>query len=272
MADQFNDKVAIVTGSSAGLGEAIALMFASRGAKVTLCGRDQDRLKSVLDKAVKVSGGHQDRLLTVAGDLNDANVRNQIIEQTVNKFGRLDILVANAGIAGDYRPFANETDENYNNVFDTNLKSVFFLIQKAVPHLEKTRGNIVSISSIASLMVIPSIPTYSMSKAALDHLTRCLAVDLGSKGIRVNTVNPGYFPTLILRHLGDPEEVAKEIAQTERGQTPLKDRVGVSEDVAEAVVFLASDAAGFITGELIRVDGGRSYAGKMTTYSPKSKK
>ncbi|BFZ09320.1 hypothetical protein BsWGS_12360 [Bradybaena similaris] len=267
MATQFVDKVVIVTGSSAGLGEAIALLFASRGAKVTLCGRDQGRLQSVLDKAVKVSGGHKDRFLAVAGDLTEANVRKEIIDQTVSKFGRLDILVANAGIAGESYSFSTETEENYDYVLDTNLKSVFFLIQSAVPHLEKTKGNIINISSIATSVVIPTATTYSLTKAALDHLTRCLAVDLGSKGIRVNAVNPGYFPTLIMRNLGDSDVINRDIQAQEQNRVPLKSRVGVSEDVAETVAFLASEAAGFITGELVKVDGGRNYAGPFT-YDP----
>ncbi|BFZ09318.1 hypothetical protein BsWGS_12357 [Bradybaena similaris] len=270
MSQQFNEKVAVVTGSSAGLGEAIALLFASRGAKVTFCGLqpDEGRLQAVLDKAVKASGGQKDRFLAVPGDLNDASVRKTIIEETVSKFGRLDILVANAGIVGDYNPFLKETEDNYDNILNTNLKSVFFLIQTAVPHLEKTRGSIVSISSLAAHMVSPDATTYSLSKVAIDHLTRCLAVDLGSKGIRANSVSPGYFPTLILRHLGDAETIEREMQKTVKDQIPLKDRVGVVEDVPEAVAFLASDAAGFITGESVRVDGGRSFIGPIA-YSPK---
>ncbi|CAG5130844.1 unnamed protein product, partial [Candidula unifasciata] len=197
MASNFNDKVAIVTGSSSGIGEAIAVAFASRGANVTLCGRDAQRLKSVFDKVVEISGGHQSRFLTVEGDVNDAAVRKEIIDKTVEKFGRLDILVPNAGQAGILGSISNATEETYDAVMNTNLKSVFFLIQQAIAHLEKSKGTIVIISSNVTSMVMPFGAVYSMSKVALDHLTRCLAVDLGQKGIRVNGVNPGYIPTRI---------------------------------------------------------------------------
>uniref|UniRef100_A0A0B7BDV8 Uncharacterized protein n=2 Tax=Arion vulgaris TaxID=1028688 RepID=A0A0B7BDV8_9EUPU len=133
MASQLKDKVAIVTGSSAGIGEAIALLLASQGAKVTITGRDKDRVKSALEKAVSVSGRSQDEFLAVTGDVNNPTVRKEIIERTVIKFGRLDILVANAGVASTTTSFLQDTEETYNTVLDTNLKSVFFLIQKAVP-------------------------------------------------------------------------------------------------------------------------------------------
>jgi NAD(P)-dependent dehydrogenase (short-subunit alcohol dehydrogenase family) len=261
MSSQLDGKVAIVTGSSAGIGEAIAILLASRGAIVTVCGRDQGRLQAVLDKVVTASGGHKDKVLAVQGDLTDHNVRKQIIDQTVAKFGRLDILVANAGVSGEFKPIWEVTEKSYNEVIDTNLTSVFFLIKEAVPHLEKTKGNIVSISSIAALMTFSAISVYSMAKAALDHLTRCLAVELGQKGIRVNGINPGYFPTLIGRHLGNIEEINRQLVVTENSKNALVGSVGVVEDVAEAVGFLVSHAADFITGELITVDGGRHFTG-----------
>jgi NAD(P)-dependent dehydrogenase (short-subunit alcohol dehydrogenase family) len=262
MAAQLEGKVAIVTGSSAGLGEAIALLFASRGARVTLCGRDQGRLRSVLDKAVSASGGHKDRFLIVHGDVTDQNVRKQIVDQTVEKFGRLDILVANAGITVANDSSLGISEDGFDIILNTNLKSVLFLIQQAVPHLEKTRGNIVNMSSFVSYVTSPDITIYSISKAALDQLTRCLAVDLGPKGIRVNSVNPGFFPTLILREVGgNIEDLNRHVVQVEESKIVLGGRVGVNNDVAEAVLFLASDAAGYITSEFIKVDGGRYSTG-----------
>lgn len=268
MASLKNDKVAVVTGSSSGIGEAIAIAFASHGVKVTLSGRDQERLKSVFDKTVKANGGHLDRVHTVQGDVNDPNIREIIISQTVKKFGRLDILVANAGTIDLNGTVSNATGDNYDAVMDTNLKSVFFLIQQAIPHLEKSKGNIISISSIASTMVIPFATIYSMSKAGLDQLTRSLAVDLGPKGIRVNGINPGYIPTRIVRNFGaDLEKVNREFEKAESGRAALKERGGTVEDIAELATFLASDAASFITGENIKVDGGRNLIGAID-WSP----
>ncbi|CAG5130845.1 unnamed protein product [Candidula unifasciata] len=263
MASSLKDKVAIVTGSSSGIGEAIALAFATRGANVTLCGRDPERLKSVLDTVVEVSGGHTDRFLTMKGDLTDSGVRKDIIEKTIEKFGRVDTLVANAGQAGMQGSIHNATEESYDAVMNTNVKSVFFLIQQAIPHLEKSKGNIVVISSNVTSMMMPFGAVYSISKAALDHLTRCLAVDLGQKGIRVNGVNPGYIPTRLSRALGENKAIIDKIGELDASKTPLKGRSLTVEDIAKAVVFLSSDDAGFITGENIKVDGGRTFSGAV---------
>ncbi|CAG5132604.1 unnamed protein product [Candidula unifasciata] len=143
------------------------------------------------------------------------------------------------------------TEEVYDDIMNTNLKSVFFLIQDAIPHLEKTKGSIINVSAAVTNVAVPPIVISLISKVALDHLTKCLAVDLGQKGIRVNSVNPGYLPTRMMEQFGEGNKSAPS------------GRLGTVEDVAKAALFLASDSAGFITGELIRVDGGGNLAGKF---------
>jgi NAD(P)-dependent dehydrogenase (short-subunit alcohol dehydrogenase family) len=272
MASQLNGKVAIVTGSSSGLGEAIAVLFASRGARVTLCGRNEERLSLVFEKVVQASAEHHDWFHTVVGDLNDQTIREQVVTETVKKFGQLDILVANAGVASPNGTLSDATEESFDKMMNTNVKSVFFLIQQAVPSLEKSRGVIITTSSmLSSLAASPSI-IYPMTKAVIDHLTRCLAVDLGPKGIRVNSVNPSFIPTRIRRLFGgDVSESANSWASVEESKQPLKNRSGTPEDVAETVAFLASDAAGFITGQHVKLDGGRSFGGPYGQPGPSDK-
>ncbi|CAG5132887.1 unnamed protein product [Candidula unifasciata] len=239
MDSQFKDKVAIVTGSSSGIGEAIAVMFASRGAMVTLCGRNLERLTTVFETVVEIGGGHKDRFLIVQGDINDNDVRTQIISKTINAFGRLDILVANAGVSTIGQQISTATDEDYNIIMDTNLKSVFFLIQQAIPHLEKTRGNIVNISSVTTYTVQPELIIYSLAKIGLDHLSRILAAELGPKGQEAGAFN-------------------SQTVLGELRQQAWKTRTGTVVDVAELVSFLASEAASLITGQSIKLDGGKS--------------
>ncbi|KAH9523130.1 hypothetical protein Btru_065897 [Bulinus truncatus] len=266
MSRDLEGKVAIVTGSSSGLGQAIALTFASRGASVTLCGRDVDRLESVVSLAVEASGGYSDRFTTVVGDVNGSDARKNIVDKTIQVFGRLDILVANAGVSIPNGTVKDATPEIYDKLMDTNVKAVFFLIQEALPHLEKSRGNIVCMSSMLSALVAVPSCIYPMSKAAVDHMARCLAVELGPKGIRVNTVNPSYIPTRIRRSFDSDTDWF----EYEKSVIPLQGVEASSQDVAEAVAFLASDAAGFITGQHVKIDGGRSYAGPFGS-PPKAK-
>lgn len=256
--------VCVVTGASSGLGESIAVMLAERGAHVTLCGRDQERLQAALTLCITASGGHPKRFLTVTGDTTDASARTDIVKKTVETFGRLDVLVANAGIALPEADI-NANEATYDKLMDVNLKSVFFLIQAAVPHLETAKGNIVVMSSIASQLAAGTI--YAMTKSAIDHMVRCLAVDLGPKNIRVNAVNPGWVPTNIIRHhIGStaPDEVKlvhDKFTESQVALQPLGKSVVTREAVAEAVCYLAGPAAGFVTGQCLLVDAGRLLAG-----------
>jgi len=263
-------KVCIVTGSSNGIGEGIALMLAKRGASVTLCGRDLDKLQTVLKSCVEASGGHTDRFLTVAGDVVDASVREDIVQKTVYQFGRLDVLVANAGTMTSKTSIFNATEESYDYMMNLNTKSTFFLIQQAIPHLETSKGSIVVVSSSLSLFVGQMSNTiYPMTKAAVDHMVRCLAVDLGPKNIRVNCVNPGFVPTNLIKLFGveaglDQSGIDQMLSQVKKREAevqPLGGDVLTVEAVAEAVCFLSSAAANFITGECLPVDAGRRFVG-----------
>ncbi|CAG5125260.1 unnamed protein product [Candidula unifasciata] len=259
MSLDFEGKVVIVTGASSGIGAATAKMFAQRGAKVTLCGRDVGRLNEAVEECSKVGGGDARRFLTVAGDVTNAEIRKQIIKQTIERFGRLDVLVANAGTI-DPKRIMDETEESFDNAINTNVKATFFLIQIAIPELIKSKGNIVTVSSISSTLAVPSEIVYCMTKAALDHMTRNLALDLASKGVRVNAVNPTLVFTRIYRSSDDDPGVDKFLKDCAAAH-PLHGRASTAEEQAEVIVFLASDAARFVTGECIKVDGAATLIG-----------
>ena len=277
MSGAHKDKVVIVTGASSGLGKTIAVLYAMRGAKITLCGGHCDVLE-VKQICESLSGYKDDRYIAVEGDIRDPHIRKRIVYDTLKKFNQLDIVVANAGVISPYDGgIMSATEQTYSNVMDTNLKACFFLIQEAVPYLAKSKGNVVAISSIASQVVAEDI-TYGMSKAAVDHMVRCLAVELGPMSIRVNAVNPGFLMTsLYLRQAErvkeatfDPEEATKSYnekcekyesrIQKEATKQPLGNNTIICDGVAEAVSFLSSDEALFITGQCLFVDAGRKLA------------
>ncbi len=247
------DKVIIVTGATSGIGRATALLFAAQGAKVAAVGRNEQALAE-LEQEIRAGGG---KVKTISADLSwgDEGVA-KVIDETVATFGGIDVLVNGAGI------IANGTIETTNihegdAMMNINVRVVFLMMQKCIPYLEKNKGNIVNISSVAGTRAFPNVIVYCISKAAVDQLTRCAALELAPKGIRVNAVNPGVVVTNIHKRGGMDDEKYAAFLEHSKTTHPLG-RVGSAEEVAELILFLASDKAGWITGATYEIDGGRA--------------
>lgn len=240
----FTGKCVLITGASSGIGQDAAHHFAKLGASVSMIGRNEKRLYEVADQIIKAGCP---KPLAIVADVTKDAVR--IINETIEHFGRLDVLVNNAGI------FSSDTVEEFDvNEFDrllnTNLKSVIVLTNLAVPHLEKTKGNIVNVSSDAGLKAFHEYTSYCITKAGLDQFTKCAAITLSSKGIRVNSVNPGTIRTPIFESIGvDADKFCEEDKKNF-----LVGRVGEVSDTSSAIAFLASEP--FIDGILLPVEGG----------------
>ena len=193
MVKKFEGKVVIITGSSSGIGQAAAILFAKAGASVTIHGRDEAKLQKTIE-LIEKAGGSKDKVLTVVGEITDENVQRNLINKTVQKFGKIDILVNNAGIQKKLGE-EQRSMKNLDYVLNVNLKAPIAIIELAIPHLEKTKGNIINVSSVAGQKTISMVPFYSVSKAGLDHACRNYAQMLASKGIRVNNLSPGATDT-----------------------------------------------------------------------------
>lgn len=241
-------KVAIVTGGNAGIGEAIAEVFAQEGAAVVITGRRKEELDRVVREIERAKG----RAIAVAGSVTDEAHVRETVSQCVRAFGHVDILVNNAGI-GDFGKRLHEIDDGtWHHVLDVNVTGVFRITRAAVPELIKRGGgSIINISSIASLVGLPMLSAYAASKGALDALTRALAVDYAPHNIRCNLVNPGLIATPMAAPL---------LADTERATQVLSDyllkRPGRPEEVAKLALYLASDDATWVTGATFPIDGG----------------
>ena len=246
--NRLHGKVAVVTGGNAGIGEAIAKTFAREGASVVITGRRQRELDRVVNDIVTAQG----KAFAVAGSVTDEPHVQETVRRTVQQFGRLDILVNNAGI-GDFGKRLQEIDDvTWAQVFDVNLTGVFRMTRAALPQMMKQgKGAIVNISSIASLVGLPTLPAYAASKGALDALTRALAVDYAKEGIRCNAVNPGLIDTPMAAPLmSNPEQLDPILSRY-----PIR-RAGKPEEVANMVLYLASDEATWVTGGTFPIDGG----------------
>ena len=253
--NDLSGKVTLITGATSGIGAATAILFARRGARLSLTGRNEVNLQRVCEECVRVGPANAERPLLVIAELTCEDDVTNLVDTTVKKFGRLDILVNNAGIA-HFETIETTSLEQYDRVMRVNVRSAFHLTMLCVPHLIATRGNIVNMSSICGTRPCPSELAYSMSKSAIDQMTGCTALELASKGVRVNSVNPGMIVTEVHKRAGMSDEEYIKFLEHGKEIHPLR-RVGDAEEVAQAIAFLASSSASFITGEHLHVDGGR---------------
>ncbi len=244
-------KNVIVTGASSGIGGATAERFLSEGATVTLVGR---RLGALQDIASRHSSGG--KAFVIAADLSDEKQSERCIAEAIEMMRGLDVLVNAAGILKAGR-IEDTSLELWDEMLNINLRSVFHLMRLAVPHLERSRGNIVNVSSVTGPRSFPGVLAYCVSKAAVDQLTRCAALELAAKGIRVNEVNPGVVVTELHRAGGMNDEAYAAFLEHSKTTHPLG-RVGRPEEIADLIYFLASDRAGWITGATVSIDGGRA--------------
>jgi len=250
------DKVVLITGGSTGIGYAAAKIFLKNGSKVVIAGRSDSAGKQAVSSLREIS----ENVEFIAADVSNPNNVKALINSTVELYGRLDIAFNNAGIDGTFASITEIEDDVMNDVIDINLKGVWLCCKYQIKQFkaQQSGGVIVNTSSWLAKGAFAGSSVYSASKAALDGMTRALAVELGPDGIRVNNVNPGYIKTPMLSRFFDPD--SKE-AQPFKSHAPMQ-RFGESEDIANSVVWLSSDSASFITGESLLIDGGLSIGGQ----------
>lgn len=252
---KFAGKVVLITGASSGIGAASAVHFASLGASLALHGRNLANLQKIAEKCVCSPPGQIPKPLLVTGELTNDDEVKKILENTLSHFGKLDVLVNNAGIIETGSIETTNLDQ-YDRVFNANVRSVYHLTNLAVPHLIKTKGNIVNVSSVNGIRSFAGVLAYCMSKSAIDQFTRCTALELALKQVRVNGVNPGVTVTNLHKTGGMDEETYVKFLERCK-ETHALGRPGQASEVANTIAFLASDDASNITGASVPVDGGR---------------
>uniref|UniRef100_A0A7E4VS22 NAD(P)-binding protein n=1 Tax=Panagrellus redivivus TaxID=6233 RepID=A0A7E4VS22_PANRE len=267
---RFTDKVVIVTGSSAGIGKAALIGFAKEGASVVLHGTNSERLAEA-EKSLHEAGIPESRILKIKGELTNDAVHDQIINETMTRFGKIDVLVNNAGVfkkPGN----SNTAIENFDYVFNVNVRAIFRLVELATPHLEKTKGNIINVSSIVGISKNqefgPEALVYAMTKSALDRYTQNVNQSLMKKGIRINNINPGPFQSNFGRRGGGDAKNDEVLLSEDFPKVILKStpagRFGQPEELVPAFLLLADEKSSFITGALWVLDGG------MSTWAPET--
>lgn len=249
---KFAGRVAIVTGATSGIGHACALGFANEGANIVCVGRKEEALKTLVDE-VRNAGAEA---LSIRADLSVDSEADRVVDQAVEVFGGIDVLVNAAGFLTT-GTIETTSPDAWDEMMNVNVRAVFRLMQRALPSLIERRGNIVNVSSVTGLRSFPGVLAYCVSKAAVDQLTRCSALELAAKGVRVNAVNPGVVVTEIHKRGGMNEEAYRAFLEHSKTTHPLG-RTGRPQEIAALVLFLASADASWITGATYSIDGGRA--------------
>ena len=245
---ELTGKVAVITGSSRGIGRSIAECMARAGARIVVSSRKADACQAVAEGIVRAGG----QAIAAPCNVSHAAQLRALVDQSLAAWGRIDILICNAAVNPYFGPMAAMPEEAYDKIMDSNVKSNFLLCNMVAPHMaDAGGGNIIIVSSIGGNQGSGTLAVYGMSKAADFSLTKNLAIEWGPKGIRANCIAPGLIKTDFSRALWENPKLLKNVVEG----TPMR-RIGQPEDIGGVAVFLASDAAAYITGQTIVVDGG----------------
>lgn len=246
---RLQDKIAIISGGNSGIGRAISIRLAEEGATVVIAARNAETAQETLEM-IEVTGRDGS---FVACDVTDIDQCEQVIQKTIERHGKLDVLVNNAGIIYRNRTVKETTAEEWKRTFDVNVNGAFYLSKFAIPHLEQSKGNIVNVASYVGLVGFKGTAAYCASKGALVQLTRAMALDHAEAGVRVNCVCPGSVHTEMIMSAWEAYgEGAEEIWSSKH---PLG-RIAQPKEVADAILYLASDESSFLTGVALPIDGG----------------